>query len=161
MYQIVVSSETIPSLVTKAKKYLRLLNNTAEDDLITDQITVAIRNAEKLCNRAFMMKSVVIKSDNFKFNLLGIIDTTKTITCKIDGVVTTDYTIKGDVQPEIEFMAFGDIYQIEYTTKADLPIEVEQWVYQKTAQQFERNSEDSREPDAELLEPYKNIVWLQ
>jgi len=160
MYQQVISSETIVDLTTTAKQYLRLLNNTAEDALITEQLTVALKTAEQICNRAFSAKSMVIKSDKSEFALLGCLDTAIAIVAKVDGVVTTEYEIIGEVQPSIKFSAIGGIYQVEYSTKADMPVGVKQWIYQKTAQLFERNSEDSREPDNGLIEPYINLVWL-
>ena len=160
MYQQVISSETFVDYTTDCKAYLRLLNNTVEDAIITSQLKVAIKQAELKCNRSFTAKTLTVKSSNQKFALLGIYDSTSTVTVKIDGIITTDYEISGDVQPEIEFTANGTIYEVTYSTKADMPEMVKEWVFQVVNKFFNRNSPDVTEPDNTLLDPYINIVWL-
>jgi len=160
MYQQVISSETFVDYTTDCKAYLRLLNNTVEDAIITRQLKVAIKQAEQKCNRSFTAKTLTIKSSSQKFALLGIYDSTATISVKVDSIVTTDYEITGDVQPEIEFTASGTLYEVTYSTKADMPEMVKEWVFQVVNKFFNRNSPDVTEPDNTLLEPYTNLVWL-
>ena len=160
MYQQVVTSETFVDYTTDCKAYLRLLNNTVEDAIITRQLKVAIKQAEMKCNRSFTEKGITIKTTLQTFAMLGVYDSTKAVTAKIDAVVTTGYAITGDVQPEIEFEGTGTIYELSYTTKADMPEMVKEWVFQTVNKFFNRNSPDATEPDDKLLEPYINLVWL-
>lgn len=160
MYQQIISSESITDYTSECKVYLRLLNNTVEDAVIGRQLVAAIKQAEQKCNRAFTAKLLTVKSTNYKFDLLGVLDSTKTIVAKIDSVVTTDYEITGDVQPSIEFTGSGTIYEVSYSTKADMPEMVKEWVFEKVNRLFNRNSDDVTLEDDSLLDPYKNLIWL-
>lgn len=160
MYQQVINSESIDDLISECKPYLRLLNYDVEDSVIGRQLIVAINKAEQICNRAFSVKNVEVKSSSSPFPLLGIVDVSKTITVKVDDVETTNYTISGHVNPSITVYESGSTYTVTYYTVGAMPDMVKEWVFQYVNKLFNRNSPDATEPDSSLLEPYKNLVWL-
>lgn len=130
MYQIkriVADGTAEPLLLAEVKSYLRV-DYDAENDLITELITLTRRLAEDLLNRALVVQTITYYTDDQDTEyLLPFPSHDKINSVTVNGTLTADYVKKGltqfkvvfDYLESIEFVDYS--LQVEYVTLADIP----------------------------------------